>query len=270
MEDLGAKMEVGIQLRAELAPVDWLRTRAATKRRVKECQRCELFEFCEGPVPMRGPVDGVTAEVLVLGEAPGKQEDEQGLPFVGPAGKLMSALLTEVGFDLDRVAWANVISCLPNRTPPTPMVKEMKACRVNLRDQVVASGATYIVLAGSVATQSWRGDLKVSDVHGQVFLWGGTWVVMPVWHPAAALRDVLKKAPLKRDLRWFREVVTNDYGLRALGMNCVKCHHAVNHYDPDGVPYCRTHWQRYGNQWKKEWRQWDNDKARPPALTFEV
>lgn len=257
----GAKMEVGLQLRAEMTPPELIRARAKAKQQVRKCKGCHLSEKCAGPVPMAGPVSSGQAKVLIVGEAPGKAEDKRGVPFIGPAGKLMRAMLSKAGFDLDEVAWCNVVSCYPMREPPTPKFDEQTACRSNLRDQVVASGALYVVLAGGIATQAWRSDLKVSDVHGHVFLWGGMWVVMPVFHPAAILRDQTKKAPTIKDLEKFHKVVDGDVVLDALGTVCVKCGEGVVHYDPDGVPFCERHWFKYGNQWKVELGRWRNDKA---------
>lgn len=210
---------------------------------------------------MSAPETGGKAQVLVIGEAPGEQENKRGKPFVGPAGKLMRSMMEKSGFDLDEVAWCNTVSCWPSREPPTPKGDEMIACRGNLRDQVVASGATYVVLAGGIATQAWRSDLKVSDVHGRVFIWGGMWIVMPVYHPAAILRDSTKKQPTIKDLEKFSRIVLADIGLEALGVQCVKCGEGVDHYDPDGVPFCERHWFKYGNQWKEELKRWSNDKV---------
>jgi uracil-DNA glycosylase len=257
----GAKLEVGVQLRSEMSPLELAKHRARTKLLVKTCAKCGLSQTCKSPVPMELP-SGIGAKVLVIGEAPGKREDELTRPFVGPAGKLMKAMLNEAGFDVSEVGFCNTVSCWPMREPPTPTVKEMTACRGNLRDQVVSSGSTYILLAGGVATSAWRGDLKVSDVHGQVFLWGRIWVVMPVFHPAAILRDVGKKQTTIEDLKRFNQVVESGRVIEALGTVCVKCTEQVAHYDPDGVPYCDRHWLRYGGQWKREMGRWNNDRVK--------
>lgn len=258
----GARMEVGIQLRAEMTEIELMKHRAKVKQQVRTCHQCHLVEAekCDGPVPMSSPETGGKAKVLVIGEAPGNVENKRGKPFVGPAGKLMRSMMEKAGFDLDEVAWCNVVSCWPVREPPTPKLDEMVACRGNLRDQVVASGSLYVVLAGGIATQAWRGDLKVSDVHGRVFLWGQTWVVMPVFHPAAILRDTTKKAPTIRDLEKFYRVVDGDLGLGGLEVKCVKCGEDVVHYDRDGVAFCERHWFKYGNQWKEELKRWSNDQ----------
>lgn len=257
----GARMEVGIQLRATVTDYELMKSRAKVKAQVRNCRKCQLVEKCAGPVPMTSPEAGGQAKVLVVGEAPGVAENKRGLPFVGPAGKLMRALMNGAGFDLDEIAWCNTVSCWPDREPPTPKREEMVACRGNLRDQVVASGALYVVLAGGIATQAWRGDLKVSDVHGKAFIWGGMWVVMPVFHPAAILRDQTKKKPTQVDLARFAQIVNNDEGLSALEVQCVKCGEDVDHYDPDGVAFCGKHWLRYGAMWKVEMAKWSNDKV---------
>lgn len=256
-------MEVGLQLRAEMTELELMRHRAKVRAQVRQCKGCHLVEGkgCDGPVPMSSPETGGKATVLVIGEAPGVQENKRGRPFIGPAGKLMRSMMEKAGFDLDEVAWANVVSCWPEREPPTPKMDEMVACRGNLRDQVVASGALYVVLAGGIATQSWRGDLKVSDVHGRVFLWGQTWVVMPVFHPAAILRDTTKKQPTIRNLEQFHNIVSHGMVLEGLGITCIKCGDDVDHYDPDGVPFCQRHWFKYGNQWKEEMKRWSNEKV---------
>lgn len=257
----GAQMEVGIQLRATVTDLELMKSRARTKLQVRTCKKCSLVEKCAGPVPMRGPITGGAAKVTVIGEAPGKQEDSAGVPFVGASGKLLKAMMMQTGFDLEETAWCNTVSCWPRREPPTPKREEMMACRGNLRDQVISSGATYCLLVGGIATQAWRSDLKVSDVHGRVFLWGGMWIVMPIFHPAAILRDQTKKKPTIDDLAKFSQVVKDDAGLTALEGKCVKCGEYVNHYDPDGVAWCERHWLRYGNQWREELERWNNDRV---------
>lgn len=199
--------------------------------------------------------------MAIIGEAPGRQEDSRGEPFVGPAGKLLKAMMRQAEFDVDDVAWMNVVSCWPTREPPTPKKEEQIACRNNLRDQVVASGALYVLLVGGIATRAWRGDLTVSDVHGRCFIWGGMWVVMPVYHPAAILRDATKKKPTQNDLEKYARVVHEDQGLGALEVKCVKCGEDVDHYDPDGVAFCQRHWLKYGMQWKIEMGKWSNERV---------
>lgn len=256
----GARMEVGLQIRAEMSMGELARYRAVTKRQVVGCQACKLRTGCKAPVPMTSPTTTGPAKVLVIGEAPGKREDELGRPFVGPAGRLMRAMMQSAGWDLDEVAWCNTVSCLSSGAPG---VIERKACRGNLRDQVAGSGATYVILAGSTACDAWRGDLKVSDVHGGVFLWGGLWVVMPVYHPAAILRDMTLKSRTIGDLTRFQLIageVMGDSWMDALGEKCVKCGDTVVHYDPDAVPYCQRHWLKHGGEWKRERERWENSK----------
>jgi hypothetical protein len=94
--------------------------------------------------------------------------------------------------------------------------------------------------------------------------------VMPVWHPAAILRDRPKKGPTIRDLGRFKAVIEADRPLEALGTKCVKCHQAMRHYDPDGVPWCQTHWLKWGRQWKVEREKWTNDRGRERVLHKSV
>ncbi|HVB28116.1 MAG TPA: uracil-DNA glycosylase [Mycobacteriales bacterium] len=127
------------------------------------------------------------ARLLLVGEAPGAQEDATGLPFVGRAGRLLDGLLGELGLDRAGVAVANVVKCRPpgNRLPRRA---EITRCSGFLRAQVAAAAPTVVVSLGGTATAWALGPgLRLADVRGRVHPWNGRRLV-PSYHPSAALR----------------------------------------------------------------------------------
>lgn len=235
--------------------------RGRARRQVATCTRCPLAANCRAPVPYNGPTGNArSALCIAIGEAPGNKEDELGKPFIGPAGRLLRALLTEVGIWPDDVMFANVVSCMPKADPEgrriavrAPTDAEVIACRENLAAQIHAADTDYVLLIGGSALNAWRKDLKISRVHGQVFVWDGQWVVMPIYHPAAILRDRGLKAPTLADLTKWTGIVKGEVPWSdALGEMCIRCPEWIWHLDPDGVGYCREHWKRYGDNWQRE------------------
>jgi uracil-DNA glycosylase family 4 len=200
----------------------------------------------------------------VIGEAPGREETSRLIPFIGPSGKLLRGLMREImGVHGEEVGWANVVSCWPNEggkgnRTVTPGLIHQAACRGNLMEQVENIGSPFVLLVGGVALNAFRGDLQISSVHGQVYVWEGKWIVMPVYHPAFVLRERSNLPVLKADLgKWAEIVCKGTDPLDLLGIVCVKCPDTITHYDPDGVPWCKRHWEKWGGQWLKERRRWD-------------
>lgn len=127
------------------------------------------------------------SDVLFIGEGPGFHEDKQGEPFVGAAGKLLDTLLGEVGLDRTTVAIVNVIKCRPpgNRDP---LPDEIESCRPYLEAQLNFMRPKVIVTLGNFATRFITGlQIGITRARGQRFAYGGA-VVIPTFHPAAALR----------------------------------------------------------------------------------
>jgi len=148
------------------------------------CTACGLSETRQRVVPGVYPAG---ARVLLVGEAPGRSEDEGGLPFIGRSGQLLDELLTEVGLDRAQVAVCNTVKCRPpdNRTPKRA---ELATCRPWLDRQIELIDPEVVVTLGGTAL-AWalgRG-VRIGDVHGQVHERAGH-VVVPTYHPAAALR----------------------------------------------------------------------------------
>jgi len=128
------------------------------------------------------------ADIMLVGEAPGRNEDLQGEPFVGAAGKLLDRLLNEIGVDRDDVYIANVLKCRPpgNRDP---RLDEIEACKGYLRSQMELIDPKVMVTLGNFATKLLlKRNVGITRLRGQVYPWWRRHLV-PTFHPAAALRS---------------------------------------------------------------------------------
>lgn len=143
------------------------------------------FEPCNTCTQMVPGNGDPSAAVMLIGEAPGKNEDEQGVPFVGAAGKLLDELLASVSLSRDRVFVANVLKARPpgNRDP---LPEEAAHHWPWLEEQIEAIDPDVIVLLGRHAMERFLPGRKISAIHGQARLKNGQ-VYLPVYHPAAAL-----------------------------------------------------------------------------------
>lgn len=166
---------------------------------IRACKRCDLHLARSNPVPGEGPRD---AKVVFVGEAPGREEDRSGRPFVGRAGGLLSNALRKAGLEREDVFITNVVKCRPpgNRNPRK---KEIRACLPYLERQIDAIDPRIICLLGRVALQALLNEATVSQLHGQVIRRGR--VYMPMYHPAAALRNPGLKTAVAEDMRRLRE-----------------------------------------------------------------
>ena len=148
------------------------------------CTACRLSETRTQVVFGVGSWD---ADVMFVGEAPGYHEDQQGVPFVGAAGKLLDRLLGEIGIRRDDVYIGNVLKCRPpgNRDPQTA---EIEACQDYLRQQLHLIDPQVVVTLGNFATKLLlKRNVGITRLRGQVYPWWNRYLV-PTFHPAAALR----------------------------------------------------------------------------------
>ena len=137
---------------------------------------------------------------MFIGEGPGADEDIQGLPFVGKAGKLMNMAFEGLGIKREEVYIANIVKCRPpqNRVPEPD---EAESCLNYLRNQVILVKPRIIVLLGSTALKNILGkELSITASRGKWIEKKGIYY-MPTWHPAALLRDENKKIEFWRDLK---------------------------------------------------------------------
>jgi DNA polymerase len=161
------------------------------------CRRCPL---CDGRTHVVFGVGSPTARVLIVGEAPGKNEDLQGEPFVGAAGKKLDALLELADLAREDVYIANVLKCRPpgNRDPQP---EEIQACTPYLREQTRTIDPEFIVTLGNFATKFiLKTDRGITGLHGKL-QHAGKFKVFPIFHPAAAIYDRTKQAALEEDFR---------------------------------------------------------------------
>lgn len=162
---------------------------------VSRCTKCELHHSRKNAVPGEGPVD---ADILFIGEGPGFHENEQGRPFVGAAGKFLEELLASIGMTREQVFITNVVKCRPpgNRDPRP---EEVTTCTSNYLDrQIQAINPRVIVTLGRYSMGLYLPNAKISDVHGQALNVKGR-LVVPMYHPAAALHQGSLKPVVERD-----------------------------------------------------------------------
>lgn len=148
------------------------------------CTACELHKGRTRAVPGEGPVN---AEIMFIGEAPGRNEDQQGRPFVGQAGKLLEQLLGEIGLTRGDVWIGNVVKCRPpeNRDPRP---EEIAACAGYLERQIALLEPSLIATLGRFSMEKFFPGAKITRVHGQAKR-DGKRVLIPLFHPAYILRN---------------------------------------------------------------------------------
>jgi len=171
------------------------------------CTRCALAQTRRNVVFGAGNAD---ADLMLVGEAPGRDEDESGLPFVGRAGKLLDSLLAEAGIARSDVFIANVLKCRPpgNRDPaPT----EIDACRPWLHEQIRLIEPRVIATLGNFSTKLLREEQTgITRVHGRPEarrIGSRTLRLYPLYHPAAALRSTSTMEELREDVARLPELL---------------------------------------------------------------
>jgi len=164
---------------------------------VKKCNKCTLCKNRKNTVLGTG---NINSKIMFIGEGPGADEDIQGLPFVGKAGKLMNQAFLGLGINRDDVYIANVVKCRPpnNRNPEKD---EINACMDYLRNQVIIVKPKIIVLLGNIALKSILGDeYGITKARGKWIEKKGI-LYMPTFHPAALLRNEKMKIDFWNDLK---------------------------------------------------------------------
>jgi len=164
------------------------------------CTRCAL---CESRTQVVFGAGNANADLMFVGEAPGAEEDRQGLPFVGRSGALLTTLLADVGISRDDVFITNTIKCRPpgNRDPASA---EIESCRPWLYEQIRLIEPRVVATLGNFATRLLSGDpTGITKVHGKPQLkrlGSRTVQLLPLFHPAAALRATGTRQLLAADL----------------------------------------------------------------------
>jgi uracil-DNA glycosylase family 4 len=162
---------------------------------IKVCARCELHRTRTKSVPGEGPAD---ARIMLIGEAPGWNEDQQGRPFVGAAGKFLEELLAKAGMSRSDVFITNVVKSRPpgNRDP---LPDEIAACAPFLERQIEVIDPEVIVTLGRFSMARWFPGERISRIHGQPKQVGRR-LIVPMYHPAAALHQQSLRATIEEDI----------------------------------------------------------------------
>ena len=166
----------------------------------KECAVCTRCGLCETRHNVVFGVGNEHADIMFVGEGPGEQEDLQGYPFVGPAGKLLDDMLSIIDLNRNTNCYiANIVKCRPPRNRD-PMETEQDACIGYLRNQVALIRPQIIVCLGRVAAKRLIDpEYRITRQHGQWVEKNGIWMTA-IYHPSALLRDVAKRPETFDDL----------------------------------------------------------------------
>lgn len=163
------------------------------------CHRCQLGDTRQNVVVGRG---NPQASIMIIGEAPGQNEDETGLPFVGRAGQLLEKILASVKLDSEQDVYiANINKCRPpdNRNPTT---EEIKACKPYILEQIRLVDPKIILLTGAIALKGLLAEKRgITKIRGQWIEWEGR-LCMPIFHPAYLLRNSSREVGGPKWLMW--------------------------------------------------------------------
>ena len=170
------------------------------------CLQCTKCDLCKGRTNVVFGVGNQEADILFIGEGPGEQEDLQGIPFVGPAGKLLDDMMSIIDLDRTKVYIANIVKCRPplNRDPQE---EEQEACIGYLRNQVALLHPKIIICLGRIAAKKVIDpDFKITRDHGAWVCRNGVWMTA-IYHPSALLRDLSKRPETFEDLLEIRSKI---------------------------------------------------------------
>ena len=154
----------------------------------KNCRKCNLCKTRKNVVFGAG---NVNAKIMLIAEAPGKEEDKVGLPFVGASGKVVDYALEKIGLTRDEIYISNIVKCNPpgNRNPSE---EECNICLDYLRNQVILIKPKIIILLGSIPLKKIIGENHYISKERGTFIEQKGILYMPTWHPSAVLRDRTK------------------------------------------------------------------------------
>jgi DNA polymerase len=167
------------------------------------CTKCDLHKTRRKAVPGEGPDQ---ARVMLVGEAPGREEDLQGRPFVGPSGKVLDRILVAAGFHREEMFITSVVKCRPpgNRIPKK--VEQQTCIHAHLMRQMRTLAPGVVILAGGVATKALTQLEGILPRRGKLTK-RGAYLFFPTYHPAAAHRNLLWYRRLLRDMKKLRKIL---------------------------------------------------------------
>ena len=162
---------------------------------IRACRECELTKYRTRVVPGEGAGD---ADLLFIGEAPGWHEDQQGRPFVGPAGQFLDQLLASIGLRREEVYIANVIKCRPPQNRD-PLPLEIETCRRWLDRQIETIQPQMVITLGRYSLARYFPNHSIGKVHGKPRKLADV-VLYPMYHPAAALHQGSLRRTIETDM----------------------------------------------------------------------
>ena len=174
-------------------------------RAIMGCKMCKLYTGRTNTVPGYGRTEKV--EIVIVGEAPGRNEDLEGKPFVGSGGKLLDELLQNAGLNRDDLYITNIVKCRPpeNRKPEPD---EVETCTKNYLDrQLEILKPRLIVTLGATALEYFTGKTKMGESHGKVMMTKYGIPLLPTYHPAAVFRTRSYRDLLQKDLMAIRAIL---------------------------------------------------------------
>lgn len=170
-------------------------------QQVATCQNCALYQGRKRAVPGDG---AISAEIMFIGEGPGQQEDEQGLPFVGRSGQYLEELLRMVGLTRQQVYITNVVKCRPpNNRDPLPT--EIDSCKSFLDRQIEIINPILIATLGRFSMARYFPNGKITQIHGKPKYADGR-IYYPLFHPAAVLRNPDLRPLMEADFKQLVEL----------------------------------------------------------------
>ncbi len=176
---------------------------------IENCQQCELSRSCTRKVPGKGLKQ---ADLMIIGEAPGHDEDLQGIPFVGRAGQLLNKILQAIQLEPDHVYITNILKCRPpsNRDPH---VDEIHACSQFLMAQIKLVQPKVILSVGRISAQNLLKDHSpVGRLRGKSYLLPDTdYPLLVTYHPAYLLRNPAEKAKVWQDMKALHKLLINEH-----------------------------------------------------------
>jgi uracil-DNA glycosylase family 4 len=173
-------------------------------QRIERCYDCELSQSRTRVVPGEGPEK---VDLLFIGEAPGWHEDQQGRPFVGPAGQFLDKLLASINLRRDQVYIANVIKCRPpaNRDP---LPSEIKSCDKWLDEQIKLLNPKIIITLGRYSLAKFFPNESIGKIHGKPKRIDNM-IYFPMYHPAAALHQGSLRKTIEDDMLTIPKLLTD-------------------------------------------------------------
>jgi DNA polymerase len=178
---------------------------------VKKCKKCNLYKTRNKPVIGDGSFD---VKILFIGEAPGRNEDLKGKPFVGRAGKILDELLESIGLHRSDIYITNILKCRPPRNR-NPLKREIQACTEHLDNQMKIIQPKVIVPIGNFASSYILDKFgldsdKISTTHGKIFKTNtifGDIRIIPLYHPAVAIYNLNTKNILLDDFKVIKKLL---------------------------------------------------------------